>query len=155
MLALVRRRRGRRSWHCRAITIGVVVAAAVAFVATVAFRVTGIAPDAYDIADRQLTAFISRPDGWQPSSPCWPESWHAVADQGRSGALIGVLVSVTTIPAIGNIGAAAAYRSWHDVGGATLQLAINVTGLVAAGALTLAVQARSTTTPSLRVPHQR
>jgi len=74
---------------------------------------------------------------------------------GRSGALIGVLVSVTTIPAIGNIGAAAAYRSWHDVGGAALQLAINITGLITAGALTLVVQACSTTTNSLRVRHQR
>jgi len=68
---------------------------------------------------------------------------------------IGVLVSVTTIPAIGNIGAAAAYRSWHDVGGAALQLAINITGLITAGALTPVVQARSTTTILLRVRHQR
>jgi hypothetical protein len=74
--------------------------------------------------------------------------------QGRSGALIGVLVSVTTIPAIGNIGAAAAYRSWNDVGGAAIQLAINVAGLVTAGALTLFVQARSTTRLAAR-PRRR
>jgi len=64
--------------------------------------------------------------------------------EGRSGALVGVLVSVTTIPAIGNIGAAAAYGAWRDVGGAVAQLAINVTGLVIAGVLTLAVQAHGT-----------
>jgi hypothetical protein len=58
-----------------------------------------------------------------------------------------VLVSVTTIPAIGNIGAAAAYGSWDDVGGAAVQLVINVTGLVVAGAATLYVQARITAAP--------
>jgi uncharacterized membrane protein len=65
--------------------------------------------------------------------------------EGRSGALIGVLVSVTTIPAIGNIGAAAAYGQWHDAGGAGLQLVVNVTALVIAGSVTLVVQARQTT----------
>ena len=53
--------------------------------------------------------------------------------EGRSGALIGVLVSVTTIPALGNIGAAAAYREWDEVGGAAVQLLVNMIGLLAAG----------------------
>ena len=148
-VALVRRRRDPALVALRTITIGFVVAAAVAFVATVAFRFTGIAPDAYDIADRQLTAFISRPDGMAAVVAVLAGIVGMLSlTEGRSGALIGVLVSVTTIPAIGNIGAAAAYRSWHDVGGAALQLAINVTGLITAGALTLVVQARSTTTNS-------
>lgn len=155
-VALVRRRRHPALVALRTITIGSIVAAAVAFVATVAFRLVGIAPDAYNIADRQLTAFISRPDGMAAVVAVLAGIVGMLSlTQGRSGALIGVLVSVTTIPAIGNIGAAAAYRSWHDVGGAALQLAINITGLITAGALTLVVQARSTTTNSLRVRHQR
>jgi hypothetical protein len=56
-----------------------------------------------------------------------------------------VLVSVTTIPAIGNIGAAAAYRAWNEVAGAALQLAVNITGLVLAGVVTLYLQAKATT----------
>jgi uncharacterized membrane protein len=62
--------------------------------------------------------------------------------EARSGALIGVLVSVTTIPAVANVGVATAYREWNEVGGAALQLAINLTGLILAGAITLAVQGR-------------
>jgi hypothetical protein len=54
---------------------------------------------------------------------------------------------VTTIPAIGNVGAAAGYGSWDDVGGAALQLVINVTGLVVAGVSTLYAQARLTAAP--------
>ena len=65
--------------------------------------------------------------------------------EARSGALIGVLVSVTTIPAIGNVGAAAAYGEWGEVGGALVQLLVNVTSLIAAGCVTLVVQARKTT----------
>ena len=75
--------------------------------------------------------------------------------EGRSGAHIGVLVSVTTIPAVGNIGAAAAFGSWDDVGGAAAQLGVNVAGLVVAGVVTLQVQARTTTArPSRRRPQR-
>ena len=56
----------------------------------------------------------------------------------RSGALIGVLISVTTIPAAANIGVAAAYRNWDECRGAALQLAINLGALVIAGVATLA-----------------
>jgi hypothetical protein len=64
--------------------------------------------------------------------------------QGRSGVLVGVLVSVTTIPAIANVGAAASYGEWDEVGGAAAQLALNVAGLLVAGVATLVVQHRLT-----------
>ena len=46
----------------------------------------------------------------------------------KSGALIGVLISVTTIPAAANIGVAAAYGDWDGWRGSLAQLAINVAG---------------------------
>ena len=60
----------------------------------------------------------------------------------KSGALIGVLISVTTIPAAANIGVAAAYGEWGDAGGAAGQLSLNLFGIVAAGVVTLFVQRR-------------
>ena len=60
----------------------------------------------------------------------------------KSGALIGVLISVTTIPAASNIGVAAAYGDWSEASGAAGQLAINLTSIVLAGVLTLFVQRR-------------
>jgi uncharacterized hydrophobic protein (TIGR00271 family) len=60
----------------------------------------------------------------------------------KSGALVGVLVSVTTIPAASNIGVAAAYGEWGDAGMACLQLALNLGGIIAAGVLTLFIQRR-------------
>jgi hypothetical protein len=60
----------------------------------------------------------------------------------KSGALVGVLVSVTTIPAASNVGVAAAYGAWGDAAGAALQLTVNLAGIVVAGVLTLFVQRR-------------
>jgi uncharacterized hydrophobic protein (TIGR00271 family) len=145
-VALVRARAAGALHAARTIGIGVVVAAVGAFAATLVLRAVSIAPDAYDISDRQLTAFISQPDGMAAVVAVLAGVVGMLSlTQARSGALIGVLVSVTTIPAIGNIGAAAAYGAWTELGGAALQLAINIIGLVVAGAITLAVQSRQTT----------
>ena len=43
------------------------------------------------------------------------------------------------------MGVAAAYGVWPEVGGAALQLSVNLAGLVVAGVATLAIQARLTT----------
>ena len=60
----------------------------------------------------------------------------------KSGALVGVLISVTTIPAAANIGVAAAYGDAHEALGAAAQLGINLVALVLAGVLTLSLQRR-------------
>jgi uncharacterized hydrophobic protein (TIGR00271 family) len=144
-VAIVRRRGGHAVAALRTLLVGVGVAAGTAFIGTLLLRLTSVAPDAYDIGDRQLTAFISRPDAMAAVVAVLAGVIGMLSlTEGRSGALIGVLVSVTTIPAIGNIGAAAAYGSWSDVGGAALQLVINLTGLVVAGSCTLYAQARVT-----------
>ena len=65
--------------------------------------------------------------------------------EGRSGTLVGVLVSVTTIPAAANIGLAAAYGAGEEMQGAAAQLLLNVVALVLAGVTTLIVQDRLTT----------
>ena len=70
----------------------------------------------------------------------------------HSGALIGVLISVTTIPAAANVGVAAAYRDWAEFRGAALQLAINLSALVLAGVSTLAVARRLYRRRSARQP---
>lgn len=128
------------------LTVGLVAAAVAALVATAVFRVTDLAPDTYDITDRQLTAFIAHPDGMAAVVAVLAGIVGMLAlTEARSGALIGVLVSVTTIPAAANVGVATAYGEWPEVGGAALQLVVNVAGLVVAGIATLTIQARATT----------
>ena len=59
---------------------------------------------------------------------------------GKSGALIGVLISVTTVPAAGNVAVAIAYGVPDEAWGSALQLGINLGAIATAGILTLAVQ---------------
>jgi uncharacterized hydrophobic protein (TIGR00271 family) len=141
---------GRRRWsgvRTAATTLGiaVVVGAAATYVLTVLLRLATIGPDGYDLSDRQLTAFISHPDGLAAVVAVLAGIAGMLAlTEARSGTLVGVLVSVTTIPAIANIGLAAAYGEAAEVRGASLQLAVNVAGLVIAGVATLVVQSRLT-----------
>ena len=128
------------------LAVGLAAAAGASFLATIFFRVSGMVPNRYDLDGRQLTAFISHPDGLAVVVAVLAGIVGMLSlTQVRSGALIGVLVSVTTIPAVANIGVATAYAEWGDVGGASLQLLINVVGLVLAGTATLVVQSRVTT----------
>jgi uncharacterized membrane protein len=64
--------------------------------------------------------------------------------EGRSSTLVGVVVSVTTIPAAANIGLAAALGEWDDMRGAAVQLFVNVMAILVAGVTTLVVQDRLT-----------
>jgi uncharacterized hydrophobic protein (TIGR00271 family) len=140
------RRRVSSAWNAAStMLLGLAVAAVASFVGTLIFRAVGLAPDSYDLSDRELTAFIANPDGLAAVVAVLAGIVGMLSlTEGRSGALVGVLVSVTTIPAVANIGVATAYGEWSEVGSAALQLAINITGLVVAGIVTLLVQARAT-----------
>ncbi len=54
--------------------------------------------------------------------------------QARAGALIGVFISVTTIPAAADVGLSVAFASWGEAGGSALQLLLNVFLLIVVGA---------------------
>ncbi len=58
----------------------------------------------------------------------------------KSGALIGVLISVTTITAAATIGVAAAYEDGAVWRGSMAQLAINLGSIIVAGSAVLYVQ---------------
>jgi uncharacterized membrane protein len=58
----------------------------------------------------------------------------------KPGALIGVFISVTTLPAAANIGVAAAYQDSSEMRGAALQLVVNLLTMILAGLATLVVQ---------------
>ena len=54
--------------------------------------------------------------------------------ESRANALIGVFISVTTIPAASDMGLSAAYGSWAEARGSTFQLLLNVVLLIVVGA---------------------
>jgi uncharacterized membrane protein len=55
----------------------------------------------------------------------------------KSGALVGVAISVTTVPAAANAAVALGYGEVGQMGGSALQLLLNLVGIVLAGVLTL------------------
>jgi uncharacterized hydrophobic protein (TIGR00271 family) len=58
----------------------------------------------------------------------------------RSAALVGVFISVTTIPAAGNAAVAGVLGKWHEAGLSLLQLAINLVGITVAATSLLALR---------------
>ncbi|MFE1911581.1 DUF389 domain-containing protein [Streptomyces anandii] len=58
----------------------------------------------------------------------------------KSGALVGVAISVTTVPAAANAAVALAYGDTRQTWGSTEQLLLNLLGIVLAGTLTLLAQ---------------
>jgi uncharacterized hydrophobic protein (TIGR00271 family) len=150
-VAVVRRRWSSARMATQTLALATVIGVVATFVLTMLLRAATIAPDAYDVNDRQLTAFISQPDGLAAVVAVLAGIAGMLAlTEARTGTLVGVLVSVTTIPAIANIGLAAAYGEGTEVWGAMLQLAVNVAGLMMAGIATLAVQSRLTRRPPAR-----
>ena len=62
--------------------------------------------------------------------------------EARTGALIGVFISVTTIPAAADIGVSSAFQDWSEARGSLIQLLLNVAILIAVGAVGLVAQQR-------------
>jgi uncharacterized hydrophobic protein (TIGR00271 family) len=126
-----------------ALGVGFPLGIVMACLATLVFKAIGVTPDDFLSASHQLTGFISKPDFFSFFVAFVAGTVGILSlTNAKSGALIGVLISVTTIPAASNIGVAAAYGNWHDAAGATAQLAINLTSIVLAGVLTLYIQRR-------------
>lgn len=129
-------RRARSS--ASALLVGFGIAALAATAVGVLARATGQVPVAYLIGDRPVAELISEPDAASLVVALAAGVAGIVAlGQAKSGAIVGVLVSVTTIPAVANIGVALAFANPDEAIGATAQLAINVAGLVSAGLTSL------------------
>lgn len=118
---------------------------AVAMVVTVGFSYFMDAVDLF--SDEQLTA--KRPNTSFVYSPDWFSFVVAVLagaagtlslTSAKSGALVGVAISVTTVPAAANAAVAFSYDEYKQAWGSTEQLLLNLLGIVLAGTLTLLAQ---------------
>jgi uncharacterized hydrophobic protein (TIGR00271 family) len=135
-----------RRWEVtRRSAYALVVGFPVAMLATIAFAwlMRGLGLFSLEMlqADRPLTSFI-----WKPDALSFVVAFLAgVAGMlsltsAKSGALIGVLISVTTVPAAANAAVALAYGDFAEARGSSIQLVLNLLGIVIAGTLTLLVQ---------------
>ncbi len=142
-VALVQRRGDLARRSLTALGVGFPAGIVLACLATLIFQGIGASPDDFVPSDHEFTNFISNPDFFSFFVAYVAGTVGILSlTNAKSGALIGVLISVTTIPAASNIGVAAAYGDWNEAGGAAGQLAINLTSIVLAGVITLFVQRR-------------
>ena len=140
-VAIVQRRPALARRSAAALAIGFPLAIAATMLATLIFDGLDLIPDDFDVESHQLASSISRPDAFAfIVAVCAGAAGMLSLSTAKSGALIGVLISVTTIPAAANIGIAAAFGNWHTFAGSTGQLAVNLAGILIAGTLTLYIQ---------------
>jgi uncharacterized hydrophobic protein (TIGR00271 family) len=139
----------------RTITVGFAAGMAVTFVGALLIEAVGATPDRYD-TDRPLTQFISHPDGWTVVVALLAGVAGTISlTQARPSSLVGVFISVTTIPAAANVGVAAGHGRGDEAFGALAQLVLNVALIVVAGVITLAVEhgaGRRLSRPRRRLP---
>lgn len=139
-VALVRRRMG----LFKHAVIALVVGFGFAILATYAISLAGaalgwISPE--DVRSHPSTAFIYRPDRWSFAVAVIAAAAGVLSiTSSKVGGLSGVFISVTTIPAAGNIAIGAALGLWDEVGGSALQLLVNISGMAVAGWITLLLQ---------------
>ena len=124
----------------RTLVVGFAVGIAVTVACAVVSRWLGWI-DAEMLTDRPATEFIVHPDRWSFIVAVLAGIAGTLSiTAGKSSPLVGVFISVTTIPAAGNIAVGVALAKWDEVGGSSVQLAVNVFGLLIAGTATLLVQ---------------
>jgi uncharacterized hydrophobic protein (TIGR00271 family) len=142
-VALVERRLGLALRSLTALALGFPLGITAAFLFTLACKASGLVDADFGGADHPLTDFISHPDAFSFIVAAFAGTAGVLSlTSAKSGALVGVLISVTTIPAAANIGVAAAVADWSEWRGAMAQLAVNLSAIFLAGVTTLYVQRR-------------
>ena len=140
-LALVRRRYSLLWYASRTLVLGFVVAITLTTVAALAGRALGWVTHEQVTAPRPDTAFIYTPDKWSFIVAVVAAAAGVLSlTSAKVGGLSGVFISVTTVPAAGNVALGLAFGVPYEIMGSLAQLALNITGMAAAGWATLAIQ---------------
>jgi uncharacterized hydrophobic protein (TIGR00271 family) len=140
-VAAVERRLGVGLRSLAALTVGFPVGITAAFLFTLACVASGLVDADFKSTQNPLTQFIAEPNEFSFIVACFAGAAGVLSlTSAKSGALVGVLISVTTIPAAANIGVAAALGNGDDWVGAMEQLSLNLTAIVLAGVGTLYIE---------------
>jgi uncharacterized hydrophobic protein (TIGR00271 family) len=141
-LGLVRKRYGLFRQALSTLAIGFAVSIGVVMVLALIARAVGLITVAdVETQGRLGTSFIYSPNIWSFIVAVIAGAAGVLAlTSAKSGGLVGVFISVTTIPASGNIAVASVFGLWPEVWGSAVTLVVNITGMAMAGWLTLWVQ---------------
>jgi len=139
-LGLVHRHRAVIRHSVRSLTVGFAIATVITIGFCLALRGLGWADVGDLLAERPATGFITRPDRWSfPVAFIAGVAGMLALTSSKSASLVGVFISVTTVPAVAAFSLGVAFGDWADAGRSVLQLGINVVGILLAAVLTLLV----------------
>ena len=103
---------------------------------------------AADASTGPTTAFIVNPDGWSFAVAVLAGIAGVLSlTTDKSGPLVGVFISVTTVPAAGYAVVAAVAGEWNRCVQSVGQLLVNLLGIVAAAAIVLIVRRNGQRSP--------
>jgi uncharacterized hydrophobic protein (TIGR00271 family) len=124
-----------------ALLVGFALAMAVTVGFTVFMDAVGLFHRSDLEGERPNTAFVYAPDAFSFIVAVLAGIAGTLSlTSAKSGALVGVAISVTTVPAAANAAVALAYGDTGQTAGSTYQLLLNLLGIVLAGTLTLLAQ---------------
>ncbi|GAA4568468.1 DUF389 domain-containing protein [Planotetraspora kaengkrachanensis] len=137
---LLRRRWSLIGTASRTLAVGFATAIAVTLACALVSRGLGWVDPAM-LRHNDDVRFIVTPDKWSFIVAVLAGAAGVLSiTAGKSSALVGVFISVTTVPAAGYMAVALALGQWTEVGGSLAQLVVNIAGMVVAGTATLLVQ---------------
>ena len=137
-VALVNRAFGPAWKSLRALTLGFPMAALAAFLLILVARVLDRIPAAYLAGQRPLSGLLIGANlGAFVVALVAGAAGIIALGRAKSGAVVGVLVSITTIPAAANVGVAVAMGYLSEAGKSVSILLVNLAGLLIGGVLTL------------------
>ncbi|MFD8910082.1 DUF389 domain-containing protein [Streptomyces sp. NPDC059575] len=139
--AVVRRRPRLAARSLIALLVGFAAAMALTAGFAVLMDAAGLFSEAQLEGDRPNTAFVYAPDAFSFVVALLAGVAGTLSlTSAKSGALVGVAISVTTVPAAANAAVALAYGDTNQTVGSSEQLLLNLLGIVLAGVLTLLAQ---------------
>jgi uncharacterized hydrophobic protein (TIGR00271 family) len=134
-----------------ALGVGFTLAVAATWIFSVVIHGMGQTPGDYLLGFRPVSDLISQPNLYSVVVAVVAGIVGVVSIlQARASALIGVFISVTTIPAAADMGVSAAFGHWSETWGATEQLVLNVAILLVVGVAALVLQRRFWTARAAR-----
>ena len=108
-----------------------------------AIRGAGVTPRAFELGIRPVSDLINSPNVFSVIVAVLAGIVGIISlAESRASTLIGVFISVTTIPAAADIGLSISYASWSEAWGSFLQLILNVAILIVVGMIMLVMQKR-------------
>jgi uncharacterized hydrophobic protein (TIGR00271 family) len=137
-VALVDRAYGPAWRSFRALALGFPMAALAAFLLILPARGLGRIPAPYLAGERPVTGLLIGANlGAFVVAFVAGAAGIIALGRAKSGAVVGVLVSITTIPAASNVGVALAMGDPSEAGKSLVILLVNLAGLLVGGVLTL------------------